>query len=673
MPAGPAPESALRAFLRGRCGRLIRSAAVATLGHSVGDAEARLFVGRDPEFVALAALVADLKRRPVALYISAAPGLGKSALLRAYCRWADAHEIPSLMVDVAGGDGAATLSAAVTTTVARHVNGDTSLDPAECAREAVVGLQRVAASRPFLLVLDGYDRLAGGEPWFREHVLSHLGPGVGVIMTGRTPPARLWADAPAWAGAVRTLTLGPLPPGDSLALLDRMRVRQAPVTQIALEVAGGHPHLLVRAGAAIAADPAWAVDLAATQPERFRLFLIERILHPDSRRRAWRATGTDEVLAAAGLLPHIDRLALTAALGRTAVDRAWPVLAELAGSVEAGGQPALPPPLRKHLAAAALLQRPWAERRWRRLAIEHLVNRAQDRPPGTDAGQDWLAIAALTREAEWYPFLFPAAEAAEGWQIAASVEPTSKSWAWEAVVRDAGGVVLGQAFAAALTPAASYTDRAVASFIEGLPPDVRGRWVGTTLALGFGEVVRPEVAGVLLREGARLFARCDRVVVLHPRNGGGVAEQALPALGFRCDDRWTERCAWVLEFGQDRYGGWLQRIAWPSVAGPRPAEETTRAAKEALASLHEPANLTKALAAVAPELAVRPAAVIRAWLLDAIHSCGLSKAQVAVLTQYYVERAGSHEDLATRLDLPRATYYRLHKQALERLGAELFA
>ena len=63
---------------------------------------------------------------------------------------------------------------------------------------------------------------------------------------------------------------------------------------------------------------------------------------------------------------------------------------------------------------------------------------------------------------------------------------------------------------------------------------------------------------------------------------------------------------------------------------------------------------------------------LRAWLLDALASCGLSPTQEAILTQYYVEGGGPHEALCDRLDVPRATYYRIHRLALQRLGEALF-
>ncbi|WP_169101960.1 sigma factor-like helix-turn-helix DNA-binding protein [Sulfobacillus harzensis] len=44
-----------------------------------------------------------------------------------------------------------------------------------------------------------------------------------------------------------------------------------------------------------------------------------------------------------------------------------------------------------------------------------------------------------------------------------------------------------------------------------------------------------------------------------------------------------------------------------------------------------------------------------------------------VLVLYYLDRRGTHEELAEVLHVSRATYFRNHRQALERLAHAVFA
>jgi len=399
---------------------VIQSSVVATLGQAVGDAEAALFVGRRREMARFAEWVGRLRTQPGALYVHGPAGTGKSALLRAMAHWADHHEVPSLLLDLEGLTGAT--GSDLVLALGRHLLGRDAAAVDRGGEAVAAALQRLGgASRCFLLLVDGYDTLGAEEQPFREQVLGRLGPGVGVVLAGRVSVTRLWADAPAWRATVPEVTLPPLEPAEAQHLLDRLAVTDPRLRVPVLDLADGHPRLLVRSAAALRADAAWAAPTAAADAPRFRLFLLERMLHPRSLRKAWRAGGSDEVIAAASLLPRFDRLTLTAALGRSAVDRAWPTLLELAGVSEEGGRYALPPGLRLHLAGAVVAQRPWAEARWRRLMLAHLSARCQAPLPGADPGEDWIAVAALAREARWHAPLHPPAEARDGWRVGCAI------------------------------------------------------------------------------------------------------------------------------------------------------------------------------------------------------------------------------------------------------------
>jgi len=646
--------------------------APATLGQLADDAEGRLFVGRAAQLRDFETLLGQLPQRPGAIYVCGPAGIGKSALLRAFARCADAHEIPSLALDAAaspepGNRGAA----AVRALAARLLGGEAPAEADAAAAAAAEHLHRLARTRPHLLLLDGYDSLQGGEAWFRERFLTRVGAGVGVVLAGREPAARLWADAAPWRSTVREMGLEPLTAQEVAALLDLQQVTAPAVRAAILELAGGHPRLLGRAVAAAAAEPAWAESVAQSQPDRLALFLVERVLHPGSRRRAWRAAGSDEVVAAASLLPRFDRPALAAALGRAPVDRGWSVLLDLAGAA-AAGRGAFPEPFRRRLELAVRLQRPWMEERWRRRIMEHLIRRAQQGQPGDDPAEDWQAFVRLAREARCHAALHPAQEGG-GWTCVWSRSAAACGPQWRLCVRDPAGSLLGSAVGGLLGAGAQDWPAPAAAFLDagqagGGPP-------AGALLVAFEAPpgpLRPAVEGVLLREAARAFAHRGQIVALglcaaEAWPGG---ESPLVALGFRREEGLPE--SWRLEFGAGGYAEWLRHV---SAAPPAPApEHWAAAAKEALAALPEPSDLAATLAGRRFRALRGPAAgpaAARSWVLDAVASCGLQPSQEAIVINYYLERAGSHEAVAERLGLPRATYYRLHRLALQHIGEAL--
>lgn len=632
-----------------------------TLGQFAEEAEARLFVGRRAELEGFGGLLEGLTARPAAIYVSGPPGIGKSALLRAFAREARARGFAALRLDLGGLAGSS-------------VPGEPAGPRAAAAAEEALGLDGLR--RPGVLLLDSYDALGREEAAFRSRVLAGLGAGVGVVLAGRVPGARLWADALPWRASVRELALPGLTPAEMDAFLDLHGLGDPTVRQAVADLCGGQPRLLTRAAAAVAADPAWVAELAEREPEGLAAFLLERILHPGSRRRAWRASGADDLVAAASLLPHLDRPALTAVVGRQAVERGWDALTELACEGGASPQGAFPEPFRRSLHAALLTQRPWIEGRWRRRLIGHLCRRAQVQRPGDDPAEDWLTFAAAAREAPWHPGLHPAAARSEGWRVECA-SPAPAPWVWSVRVGDAAGASLGGAAGCPLGEAcrAPQPGARLAAYLRDLGPAGREAWAADTLlvSLTSEEPSSREVGGVLLRQAGRRFHRFGRVVVLGPGAEGGCAD-VLPLLGFRWDPpRQGGPGAWVLDFGPGGYPGWLRQITLPP-PGPEP-EQWAMAAKAALAVVDEPARLPATLAGQRYRALHHGQGVpeaIRAWVIDAVMSCGLQGPQATLITQYYLEHSGPHELLSERHDLPRATYYRIHRLALERIGEALF-
>lgn len=64
----------------------------------------------------------------------------------------------------------------------------------------------------------------------------------------------------------------------------------------------------------------------------------------------------------------------------------------------------------------------------------------------------------------------------------------------------------------------------------------------------------------------------------------------------------------------------------------------------------------------------------RIWFLDALNSADWEEQPggKTLLVLYYLERRGTHEELAEMLHVSRATYFRKHRQALEYLADAVF-
>jgi hypothetical protein len=156
------------------------------------------------------------------------------------------------------------------------------------------------------------------------------------------------------------------------------------------------------------------------------------------------------------------------------------------------------------------------------------------------------------------------------------------------------------------------------------------------------------------------------------------AASTLSALGFQrtAPRGLDEPDAWLLDTWAtpDGYPGWLRELARRG-PGPEPADSGD-VARDALVAFGRPEVLeaTQAMEYYRTRHQGRGgSADLQAWILDAVRSSPLSELQRKVLLIYYVEQGTSHEALAERLQIPRATYYRLHRSALDSMGSALFA
>lgn len=642
-----------------------------TLGQLVRESEAALFVGRTRELRAVRAALEEASARPALVYVHGPAGAGKSALLNACRRLAEEAACrPLTLAAEAGSEGGALvllldrLERALALAPAPGEAPETRLErlAAAAAREA--------AERGLALLVDDYDRLGEEEPLFRERFLERLGPGTCAVLAGRRPPAELWPGRAGWFLTLRELRLEPLDEEEAALLLARLGAGGPAAARALRAVSGGHPGLLVRLAQHLAAgrsagDGRGGVPAEAGDEEELDGFLVERWLHPRTRRTAWRAGGAalDEAVAAASLPPFFDRPSLRAAVGETAAEAAWPVLEPVALPAP-GGVLRLPESLRARLRALVRRQRPWAEARWRRRLLAHALERAAFAGRQGRSETAWPLAAELAEEAAWYPALHPAAERSAGWRVleeaCPGACPLTRPPRRCLQVRDARGRPAG-----CLVALPSPRRPAVLEVTDAWEPE------GAVGALG-----------LLLRQLAGGFHTRVEVRVTAPalsrlRAPGG--RPLLAALGFEPEPgpRGADP-AWRLDLGRRGFAGWLGAILGQP-APLLPPERWAEAAREALLALREPERLAagelgRALAE-RHRRAVGPA-WIRSWLLDALRSPELEEGGDVVpvrrlLQLYYVERVGSHERVAEHLNVSRATYFRWHREALRRLGEAL--
>ncbi|NTU84433.1 MAG: AAA family ATPase [Chloroflexales bacterium] len=234
-------------------------------------------MGRDIELATLRALLHP--GGPLVVYVHGMGGIGKSSLVAAFARQltAEGHVVLTLdcraiepterglLEELAAALGARepTLAALV-----RHLD---------------------AGARPLVLALDAYESFRLLDTWLRQVFIPALPEHVRLILAGREAPLLAWFTADGWHGLFRSLTLGPLPEPDALALATQSGLAPEQAARIN-RFARGHPlalRLALAAGISSPELPGGAAVLQKVLEQLTRLYL-EQV--PDrSTRRALQA------------------------------------------------------------------------------------------------------------------------------------------------------------------------------------------------------------------------------------------------------------------------------------------------------------------------------------------------------------------------------------------------
>ncbi len=640
--------------------------------------ESRLFVGRHAERHALGEMLRLSAQSPVAVYIHGPRDVGKSALLRAFLRQSGRP-----LVALRGAEAAQGAQVILQLLSQRLAALGVAAEPALGSVRA--GLQQAAHGEAgFILAVDGYDELGAAERWLREEILYHLGAGCLLILCGRSSPAQLWPVERVWRAFVRPLPLEELPGGEADEFLERQGVSQRSLRSAALETVGGSPrHLLAAADSLQAGFPCNPSDVSGR--------VLEQVLHPGSRRTQWRAGGSggDELVAAAAVLPFVRRELLRIAVGAMALEEGWELLMRITHPDQEGY--AIGGRLRESLERYVLEVRPWQARRWREAVLLAAIARLRAHRSSPLSAQDWREICALSQRAPWFSSLHPPAEAGQGWTMqrgdlqeheVASLPGASaadialcetlleRSRASVATLRDRQGELVAWLL---LVPVPARGEPLALHARWGALPQgkgLSGHVQGLILAAAGERETAPGGIAVLVRETVTDWLSARRVFAETGSLRGPRNEDLLQALGFQAlAPQWR----WSAFEVQGHAHQLMRRLTAPRRV-PAPPERD-RAVKEALLRLYDGDLAGTSLQRYLQERD-GVAADAGAYLRDALRSADLGRPAGSgreLLRLYYVERLGGHEAVAERLHLSRATYFRLHKQAIARLAAALFA
>lgn len=672
------------------------------LGSAVEAAEAALFTGRAAELALLPAAVAACRQAACVLYVWGPPGVGKSALLRAYGRWARAAGLPAAAVDgTVVGDHPQALLRSLATALRSRPAGAEAGSPSVGAVVRATG--RRARGSGLLLLVDAYDELPESERWFRTEVLYALGPGTCIVLAGQHAPEDLWPQDPAWRQVVRPVPLSDLGRDEAREYLRRRGVR-AEVLEPALAVAGGRPLLLhcvaeiVRRQGPPAVSARWPAA-----PGGLGAALLREVT---------RGVGLpilEEAFGAATVPRTFDRGVLEAMLGQVLSAPTWETLVGLPMVARGAGRFWVHESVRAGIRAEVLRERPWVVRRWRRRAIEYYLQPER-------AASSWGEIAHLAAGTAWHRWLHPPAEAERRWRIergatGADAEAlvrcrvTALRWllpqdgdaeagtaeAVRALVagcpegfivaRDAEGLVQGYTVAVpwhAGTRALLAGDARIGPSLGRLPAGVLNAWEGQTLVVGQVGMREPDtqVHHALFREMFSDFAPYARVVGVPP---SARAEAFLCALGFERQDGpgpdgRPDGGVFALDLAALGYARWLRGLAAEGPGPGVPEAGWAAAAQAGLEALATPGLLPATPAAAHFQVAygVPPSPeALRAWLEDGLDQLPAGPGRQA-LVAYFLRRSGSHEAIAERLGLSRRTYFRRWRGALTDLGRILF-
>jgi len=203
------------------------TATARTVADRLRGARGRWFVGRAAE-VELFRWALEAEEPPFSvLFVHGPGGVGKTALLDAFGRTAEAAGLAPVRLDLRGHEPSpAGFEAALA--AALGVPGPAAVPGALAARGRVV------------LLLDTFEAAAALEDWLRERFVPDLPAAALVVIAGREAPGEAWRRDPGWRELLRVVSVRNLRPEEARELLARTGVPEDARERL-VGVTHGHP------------------------------------------------------------------------------------------------------------------------------------------------------------------------------------------------------------------------------------------------------------------------------------------------------------------------------------------------------------------------------------------------------------------------------------------------
>ena len=597
----------------------------------------RTLAGRESEWDSLHAAYAFDNHQII--YVWGAPGTGKTHLIQNFSDYL--HE-SSHRVLWSSARHIGSSSQEWERHLSRFVKSHDELSGELLAQAMIADCKQ----QPFCWIIDAFDDLSTYRESVMQLALELRRHGAYIILTGRTSPFRLWSAQSYIRHHIHIIELTDWEPSLSREVLTERGVTDTAVLDIAIRMAQGRPQLLaamadglsILQGSIIPSESLSFMTNAVDLSE----YLIEQICHPGSRRMSWRAgqstDSIDTLVAAAALVPVFNREWMTRVVGRQICNHYWDefVSSPFLNSYR-GGYYGLFPYLRRYIALSVQKIRPWTWEHWTRKIVTYYLGRLQT---GSIAWEKaWQLLSGYIRPRLGY-ILFET-----------NLSSYSSIFRDDAAIRgmhhrfqltDSEGRIVAES--------TLITEESDTLHITGSVWDLN----------------EPRVVAKMVSTLAETFYQYRKVVWESPPASSELTT-ILECLHFTEDQNQN----WTLHFHAESFSEWITKLVSPPVALP-PVDRVSTVQKvlQAIRDGHE--DFGDPVRQFWNRLAIWDS--FRPWFLDALHSVSLGEHMdgKTILVLYYLDRRGTHEELAEILHVSRATYFRNHRSALEKLADAIF-
>lgn len=674
-----------------------------TIGQLLTEEEERLFVGRGEELELFRSWLQGTGPRPL-LNITGPGGIGKTSLLAAYKRAADAEGRPTVAVDLAAMD-------AMPESLLGRLGGSNAEEiAARWKKEGSVAL------------LDSVEPGTPAARFLRE-LLESLEPDLPVVAAGRYPMTSGHARHERWPFEVRSIELRGLVPEDARRYLVGRGIDDDSLQKEILEAVGGFPLALSLAADLVTrfgvrrfpAAPEWRMAVRSLvqtllteveDPELKELLEVCAVVRQFDEDLLASVSGDPDIGSA------FDRLSTLSVVRATPhglafhddvrrilnEDLKWR-RPERLGEIRNRAQEHY----RKRARNATLEERQWllSERMylWENAFIQSLLYQdAELEELSIDVPTDEEILEVIEIERRWHVDLvrkeFPIDPAYTVEEHMENMERLVRApGARVRVIRDREGRVQGFSLSIPVwrDTFSILADEPVLGTLmqvyftdeqrDALPDRAEDSdiyYAGQAATLSDAPAA---ATGLALREAFSVIARSGLTLAsaLRPEH-----QALLTALGFQAvpgsvNTRWGEDLAYqgfVLDLRVTGVEPWIRAVLEGRPAPALSREELTAAMTAALVGFHEPDTLSRSpLAAVvgssdAPETVPQ----LRSSLEDALRH-GLERAgpdaerALRAVELGYFRPLGSHERAADQLKVSRTTFFRLLKRGTELLAS----